>query len=155
MQAVVVPEEIFRTETYVTNRVSLPLSISGRTNLTEFLGHGGDRRNRSGSPDPGLVPDAKPLLGFLASQLLTLKDLKAGNYPILTRYFGKMYSRQVIDARNYDPHHHYNSRGELEYAAFPLAFRHACFCWLFYPDDDGNITGLMLVSDIERQKPTN
>lgn len=155
VSAVVVPEAIFRTEISATNRIRLPLAEPGRKSLTEFLAQDGDWSNRSGTPDPAVVRDARPVLETLATQPLTLSNLKAGNYLTLNYYFGKEYSRQIVDARNYDPHHPYNAQGEPEYAAFPLAFHHGHFWWLFYPDAEGNITGLMLVREIHRSQPTD
>jgi hypothetical protein len=152
-KVVVVPEAVFRTETSVTNRIKLPLDGSGQTSVTEFLAHGGSRSNRSGTPDPSVVPAAQPLITFLSSQVLRLDDLKAGGYPVLTSYFGRTYSRQVVDARNYDPRHRIDTQGEPEYVPYPVAYHHARFWWLFYPDTDGNISGLMIVSDTAKAEP--
>lgn len=150
---VVVPEAIFRTETVLTNRIHLPLNPQDREKLTRFLGAGGDWSNTGGSPDLTTTRQAEPVLDFLASNPLTLAELKAGHYAVLNQYFGKKLSRQIVDARNYDPRHFLSQDGERVFAPLPAALRHARFWWLFYPDDNGNLASLMVISVIERAKP--
>jgi hypothetical protein len=159
---VVVPEAVFRTESSITNRIHLPLRAEDRQRVVDFLASGGNRKTGGGSPDEATKSDlllVEPMLDLLAKRPLKADEIKSCSLPELTKYLGKAFTSQIVDARNYDEHNVYAEPPDgVEWSQFPpwpLAFRHEHIWWIFFPDDAKQITGLMLAAEISREKPNN
>jgi hypothetical protein len=145
----------------------VPLEARDRERIEGFLVSGGNRKNEGGSP----YADAKrekelvgPLLNYL-SQPVSADEMKSTTVPVVTQYFGKKFMSQIVDARNYDERNVESPKGfdkeapkPLEWAQYPpwpFAFRHGRFWWVFFPNDAGAVTGLMLTGEITRGRPKN
>ena len=140
----------------------MPLKAEDRKKVIDFLVAGGDWRNRGGFPDAAVHLElhlVEPLLAFLTERQLTTDDLENRGVSVVTKYFGKTFTHQIVDARNYDQRHVYEESPEDiewgQYPPWPFALRHGCFWWVFFPNDAGRVTGLMLATAIEREKPKN
>ena len=115
-----------------------------------------------GSPDPAAQRElelVKPLLDFLAEHQLAADDIKSGTAGAVTSYLGKTFVRQIVDGRNYDQRNVFEEPPEgaewVQYPPWPFAFRHGSIWWVFFPNDAGKVTGLMLAAEITREKPNN
>ncbi len=164
-QFVVVPEAVFRTEKSIADRIRLPLTPDGRQRVTNFLAGNASLKYKGGSSDPAVKRElelVKPLLDFLTEHhehQLSADDIKSGTAGALTSYLGKTFVRQIVDGRNYDQRNVFEEPPEgaewVQYPPWPFAFRHGSIWWVFFPNDAGKVTGLMLAAEITREKPNN
>jgi hypothetical protein len=159
---VIVPEAVFRTEASITNRIRLPLTTAGRKTITDFIEAGGNWKNRGGAPDTGIEDEMKavePVLDYLTTHTLSVDEMKTNGVSVFTAYFGKKYTSQIVDSRNYDQRNVYQEAPDgadwSQYPPWPLAMKHDRFWWVFFLNDRKQCTGLMLMSEITREKPKN
>ncbi len=159
-QVAIVPEQIFRTEISITNRIHLKLNSADRQRIENFLSAGGVQKksslvdhNSRGAEDLKAVPDAKDLLDLLSSRLLQIEELEGKKNETITRYFGNTFHHQVVDARNPDPWRYIDANGHDDFASPPTVFTHDRFWWIFYPDHSTNVSALMIVRNVTRDRP--
>ena len=158
---VIVPEAVFRTETTIADRIRLKLMPEGRQSITNFIRFGGNWKNQGGTPATAdamhEMEDVAPVLDFLAANVLFSDQIKTNGVAVLTKYFGKTYTSQIVDSRNYDQRNVYKEAPDDApwccYPPWPLALHHGQFWWVFFLNDEKQCTGLMLTSDILRAKP--
>lgn len=129
---VAVPEQQFRSEEALSDRIALPLTAESRLALTRFLRAGGNRDDiGSNAVDPDAEARYKALLDLLQNpQGMTTADLADGTV-LRARFHGKP-ERRVVDARE-----------EAPVFPLPYALSDGRYWWVFF-HQERKLTGVLV-----------
>jgi hypothetical protein len=130
-----VPPRDSRWEIDQKDRIPLPLKDAGRKELADALTWGLNRNNKIDNVSAGSDPNAPrkyaPLFDLL-SKAPKLQDLETPPYK---QWFPGPMVKQVVDARDLaTPRDH-----------TPVALNDGTYWWVFYRDNQDQLTGVMVV----------